>query len=58
MCTQQSMASKLNCWIEDPMIRLVMDSDGVSDREMLDLLRRVSAAVAARSHAPVLAERF
>jgi hypothetical protein len=58
MCTRQLTAATLNGWIQDPMIRLVMDSDGVSDRDMLALLQRVSAAVEARCDVPRLVEPY
>lgn len=48
MCTEQTMASTLRGWLRDPMIRLVMDSDGVTEREMIALVRRVTTAVASR----------
>jgi hypothetical protein len=49
MCTKQTTASTLRDWLRDPMIRLVMESDGVTDQEMIALLRRVSTAVESRS---------
>ena len=48
MCTYQITVPTMGCWLEDPLIRLVMDSDHVSDDDMVTLLRRVSAAVASR----------
>ena len=48
MCTEQTKASTLRGWLRDPMIRLVMDSDGVTDEEMIALVRRVCEAVASR----------
>lgn len=48
MCTQQTTAPTLRGWLRDPMIRLVMQSDGVTEREMIALVRRVSTAVASR----------
>lgn len=47
MCTEQT-ASTLRGWLRDPMIRLVMESDGVTEHEMIALVRRVSTAVASR----------
>ena len=49
MCTQQISIPTIGCGLEDPLIRLMMDSDRVSEAEMLALLQRVSTAVAARS---------
>jgi hypothetical protein len=49
MCTQQINVPTIGCWLQDPLIRLMMDSDRVSEEEMLALLRRVSTAVAARA---------
>jgi hypothetical protein len=48
MCTEQTTASTLRGWLQDPMIRLVMDSDGVTQHEMIALVRRVTTAVASR----------
>jgi hypothetical protein len=48
MCTQQITVPTIGCWLQDPLIRLMMDRDGVSDEEMLALLQRVSSAVADR----------
>ncbi len=48
MCTRQTAAPTLREWLRDPMIRLVMESDGVTEREMIALVRRVTAAVASR----------
>jgi len=49
MCTQQITVATIGCWLQDPLIRLMMDSDRVSEEEMLALLKRVSTAVAARA---------
>jgi hypothetical protein len=49
MCTEPTTAQTLRGWLRDPMIRLVMDSDGVTEREMIALVRRVTTASAARS---------
>ena len=51
MCTQQITVPTIGCWLRDPLIRLMMDSDRVSEDEMLALLQRVSTAVAARATA-------
>lgn len=48
MCTEQIGAPTLRGWLRDPMIRLVMESDGVTEHEMIALVRRVSTAVASR----------
>jgi len=49
MCTQQITVPTIGCWLQDPLIRLMMDSDRVSEEEMLALLKRVSTAVATRA---------
>ena len=51
MCTEQTTAPTLRVWLRDPMIRLVMESDGVTEREMIALVRRVTTAVASRPEA-------
>ena len=57
MCTQQTTAFTLRGWLRDPMIRLVMDSDGITEHEMIALVRRVTAAVASRPDpAPALSQ--
>ncbi|HEY1931150.1 MAG TPA: hypothetical protein VGG99_03995 [Acetobacteraceae bacterium] len=48
MCTYQITVPTIGCWLQDPMIRLMMDSDHVSDDDMIALLQRVSAAVTSR----------
>jgi hypothetical protein len=48
MCTGQTAAPTLREWLRDPMIRLVMESDGVTEHEMIALVRRVTSAVALR----------
>jgi len=57
MCTDQISAAAQGCWLQDPLIRLVMDSDHVSDRDMLALLERVGAAMATRREASRHAEQ-
>jgi hypothetical protein len=51
MCAEQTMAPTLRGWLRDPMIRLVMESDGVTEHEMIALVRRVTAGVASRPEA-------
>jgi hypothetical protein len=51
MCTEQTTAFTLRGWLRDPMIRLVMESDGVTEHEMIVLVRRVIAGVASRPEA-------
>ena len=51
MCTEQTTAPTLRGWLRDPMIRLVMQSDGVTEHEMIALVRRVTAGVATRPEA-------
>jgi hypothetical protein len=48
MCTEQTTAPTLRGWLRDPMIRLVMESDGVTEHDMIALVRRVSVAVISR----------
>jgi hypothetical protein len=48
MCTEQTTAPTLRGWLRDPMIRLVMESDGVTQHDMIALVRRVTAAMASR----------
>lgn len=57
MCSEQTTASTLRGWLQDPMIRLVMESDGVTQHEMIALVRRVTVAVASRpDHVPSLSQ--
>ncbi len=39
-------------FVSDPLIRLVMASDGVTEAEMRDVLRTVRAAICARDTPP------
>jgi hypothetical protein len=48
MCTEPTTAPTLRGWLRDPMIRLMMESDGVTEHEMITLVRRVTMAVASR----------
>lgn len=48
MCTEQTTAPTLRGWLRDPMIRMVMQSDGVTEQDMIALVRRITAAVASR----------
>lgn len=48
---RQLSEDRVGCWLQDPMIRLVMASDHVSEHEMRALLERVSIAVASRQEA-------
>jgi hypothetical protein len=48
MCSEQTMTCTLRDWLRDPMIRLVMESDGVTERDMIALVRRVAIAAASR----------
>jgi hypothetical protein len=48
MCTEATTAPTLRGWLRDPMIRLVMESDDVTQHEMIALVRRVTAAAASR----------
>ena len=48
MCTGQMTEYTLRGWLRDPMIRLVMASDGVTEHDMIALVRRVATATASR----------
>jgi len=48
MCYEQTTAYTLRGLLRDPMIRSVMQSDGVTDHEMIALVRRVATAAASR----------
>jgi len=48
MCSEQTTAFTLRGLLRDPMIRSVMASDGVTDEEMIALVRRLVAATASR----------
>ena len=48
MCSEQTTAFTLRGFLRDPMIRMVMESDGVTDHEMIALVRRVVVAAASR----------
>ena len=48
MCSEQTTAFTLRGLLRDPMIRSVMASDGVTDHEMIALVRRVATATALR----------
>lgn len=48
MCCEQTTAFTLRGWLRDPMTRLVMESDGVTEHEMIALVRRVATAAASR----------
>ncbi|HUN39877.1 MAG TPA: hypothetical protein VMU81_06275 [Acetobacteraceae bacterium] len=53
MCCEQTKAASLRELLRDPMIRMVMDSDGVTDHEMIALVRRVITATETRPAVPV-----
>jgi len=57
MCMDQISEVTRGGWMQDPLIRLMMASDHVSEHEMRALLDRVSVAVAARREALRLIER-
>jgi len=48
MCSEQTKAATLRELLRDPMIRMVMESDGVTDHEMIALVRRVVTAASSR----------
>ncbi|HTW73134.1 MAG TPA: hypothetical protein VME47_24875 [Acetobacteraceae bacterium] len=54
MCSEQTTTFTLRGWLRDPMIRMVMESDGVTDHEMIVLVRRVVSAAALRPQAPTV----
>jgi hypothetical protein len=53
MCIESTKAPTLRGWLRDPMIRLVMESDGVTQHEMIALVRRVTTAAASRTEPPL-----
>ena len=58
MCYMETDTLTLAGLLADPMIRTVMDSDGVSEQEFSSLLFRVRAALVARqSQLPTPAAR-
>ncbi len=56
MRTEQTTAPTLYGWLRDPMVRLVMASDGVTNQEMIALVRRVATAVASRPESSLLSQ--
>lgn len=48
MCTTTISNLTMACMLKDPLIRMVMHSDGVSDDEMAELLSRVKDTLVAR----------
>lgn len=48
MCTEATTAPTLRGLLRDPMTRLMMESDGVTQHEMIALVRRVITAAATR----------
>jgi len=51
MCAATDVDTKLDDLLRDPLIRLVMRSDGVTKREMVVLVRDVRRALAVRETA-------
>lgn len=49
MCTVRVEALSFPGMLEDPLIRMMMDSDGVSDGEMRELMTHLREVVAART---------
>ena len=58
MCSEQTTACQLSDWLRDPMIRLVMESDGVTEHEMIALVRRVAVAAESRAQSLSPAKRI
>ena len=54
MCNDDTRALSFETLLSDPLIRLVMESDGVTPRDLVDTLERVRAAVAGREHVALL----
>lgn len=48
MCTTTISTLTMACMLRDPLIRMVMHSDGVSDDDMSELLSRVKDTLTAR----------
>lgn len=53
MCTMRVEALSFPGLLEDPLIRMMMDSDGVSDGEMRELMTHMRDVVAARTECAV-----
>ena len=51
MCLQTVETLTLTGLLADPLIRMVMDSDGVSEEEMRTLMQHMRDVIAARSAA-------
>ena len=51
MCTTTISTLTMACMLRDPLIRMVMHSDGVSDDDMSELLSRVKDTLVARGSA-------
>jgi len=49
MCTVRVEALSFPGLLEDPLIRMMMDSDGVSDGELRELMTHMRDIVAART---------
>ena len=52
MCTTTEGTLTLSAMLHDPLIRLVMRSDGVSEKDLSDLLLRVKDTLVARASLP------
>lgn len=48
MCAGSNDEAGLNSLLRDPLIRLVMDSDGVTEQAMIALVEQVRRSLAAR----------
>ena len=55
MCTITVSTLTLTGLLQDPLTRLVMRSDGVTEQDFSDLLRRVQDTLIARSALPPVA---
>lgn len=57
MCVQCNANLTFESFLVDPLIRLVMESDGISVAEMAAVLEAAGHAVARRERAAAMAER-
>ncbi len=55
MCTTTISTLTLTTMLQDPLIRLVMRSDNVSEQDHSELLFRVKDSLAARAQKPEIA---
>ena len=54
MCAGSGYGERIGSILQDPLVRLAMQSDGVSEQEMSRLLHEVCLSLAAREQAGTL----